>query len=94
VARVAHAGTEILRACVDLGGTVSGEHGIGIEKRDALDLIFGIDDLAAMAKIKGCFNPTLLFNPDKVFPSSRRCAELLELAASSAASAMAAGSWI
>ena len=82
VRRVVDAGTAILRACVDLGGTVSGEHGIGLEKRDAMDLIFSADDLAAMAKVKGCFNPSLLFNPDKVFPSSRRCAELLELAAS------------
>jgi len=90
VRRVVDAGTAILRACVDLGGTVSGEHGLGLEKRDALDLIFSADDLAAMAKVKGCFNPSLLFNPDKVFPSSRRCAELLELAASG----VRAGAWI
>ena len=90
VRRVVDAGTAILRACVDLGGTVSGEHGIGLEKRDAMDLIFSVDDLAAMAKVKGCFNPSLLFNPDKVFPSSRRCAELLELAAG----AVRAGAWI
>jgi glycolate oxidase len=94
VRRVIAAGTDILRACVDLGGTVSGEHGIGLEKRDALDLIFGVDDLAAMAKVKGCFNPSLLFNPDKVFPSSRRCAELLELAAGAAGGAIRAGAWI
>lgn len=95
VRRVIDAGTAILRACVDLGGTVSGEHGIGLEKRDALNLIFDVDDLAAMAKVKGCFNPSLLFNPDKVFPSSRRCAELLEIAAAGAASTVAAGgAWI
>jgi len=90
VRRVVDAGTAILRACVDLGGTVSGEHGIGLEKRDAMDLIFSADDLAAMAKVKGCFNPSLLFNPDKVFPSSRRCGELLELAAG----AVRAGAWV
>jgi glycolate dehydrogenase FAD-linked subunit len=94
VRRVVAAGTDILRACVDLGGTVSGEHGIGLEKRDAMNLIFSIDDLAAMAKVKGCFNPSLLFNPDKVFPSSRRCAELLELTAGAAQRAMQAGAWI
>ena len=94
VRRVVEAGTDILRACVDLGGTVSGEHGIGLEKRNAMELIFGVDDLAAMAKVKGCFNPSLLFNPDKVFPSSRRCAELLELAAGTAANATLAGAWI
>jgi hypothetical protein len=55
-----------------------------------MDLIFSADDLAAMANVKGCFNPSLLFNPDKVFPSSRRCAELLELAAG----AVRAGAWI
>jgi glycolate oxidase len=94
VHRVMDAGTEILRACVDLGGTVSGEHGIGLEKRDALNLIFSADDLAAMAKVKGCFNPSLLFNPDKVFPSSRRCAELLELAAHASLLAAEAGAWV
>lgn len=94
VKRVVEAGTAILQACVDLGGTVSGEHGIGLEKRDALDLIFSADDLAAMAKVKGCFNPSLLFNPDKIFPSNRRCGELLELAAGAASRAAAAGAWI
>ncbi|HXM18623.1 MAG TPA: FAD-linked oxidase C-terminal domain-containing protein [Candidatus Tumulicola sp.] len=94
VRRVMTAGTEILKACVDLGGTVSGEHGIGLEKRNALDLIFSPDDLAAMAKLKGCFNPSLLFNPDKIFPSSRRCAELLELAAGGTRAAMEAGAWV
>lgn len=91
--KVVEAGTEILKTCVELGGTVSGEHGIGLEKRDNLELVFGVDDLAAMAKVKGCFNPTLLFNPDKVFPSSRRCAELLELAAGKAR-AVAGGAWV
>ncbi|HET9343166.1 MAG TPA: FAD-linked oxidase C-terminal domain-containing protein [Candidatus Eremiobacteraceae bacterium] len=94
VKRVVEAGTAILHACVDLGGTVSGEHGIGLEKRDALDLIFSVDDLAAMAKVKGCFNPTLLFNPDKIFPSNRRCGELLELAADSVMRATESGAWI
>jgi len=94
VRRVVEAGSAILHACVDLGGTVSGEHGIGLEKRDALDLIFSADDLAAMAKVKGCFNPSLLFNPDKIFPSNRRCGELLALAAGAAARASEAGAWI
>jgi glycolate oxidase len=94
VKRVMAAGTDILRACVDLGGTVSGEHGIGLEKRSAMDLIFGADDLAAMANVKGCFNPSLLFNPDKIFPSSRRCAELLELAANASRLSAEGGAWI
>jgi len=94
VKRVVEAGSAILHACVDLGGTVSGEHGIGLEKRDALDLIFSADDLAAMAKVKGCFNPTLLFNPDKIFPSNRRCGELLALAAGSVMRATESGAWI
>jgi glycolate oxidase len=76
IERVIEAGTELLRACVELDGTVSGEHGIGLEKRDALPLVFSTTDLATMARLKGCFDPRQLFNPDKIFPASLSCAEL------------------
>ncbi|MBF6589070.1 MAG: FAD-binding protein [Ktedonobacterales bacterium] len=76
IERVIAAGTELLRACVELGGTVSGEHGIGLEKRDALSLVFSTQDLAAMARLRGCFDPHALFNPDKIFPASMSCAEV------------------
>jgi glycolate oxidase len=73
---VIDAGTELLRACVDLGGTISGEHGIGMEKRDALALVFTTADLAAMVRLRSCFDPRALFNPDKLFPAGASCVEV------------------
>ncbi len=75
IERVIAAGNDLLRACVDLGGTVSGEHGIGLEKRDALTYVFTPRDLAAMARLRSCFDPRELFNPDKLFPPGVSCLE-------------------
>lgn len=79
VERVLRAGVEILQTCIDMGGTISGEHGIGLEKKEQMALIFSADDLAAMARLKASFNPRDLFNPDKVFPSRVSCAEVREV---------------
>ncbi len=68
--RVIEAGHEMARYCVELGGAVSGEHGIGIEKNDALSLMFNDDDLEAMAKLKRTFDPDHMMNPGKVFPTA------------------------
>lgn len=76
IERVIEAGNELLRACVEMGGTVSGEHGIGMEKRDALPLVFSTEDLAAMARLRTCFDPRELFNPEKLFPASQSCVEV------------------
>ncbi|MDI3340398.1 MAG: FAD-linked oxidase C-terminal domain-containing protein [Sphaerobacter sp.] len=76
IERVLRAGTDLLTYCVERGGTVSGEHGIGLEKKDYLTLIFTPDDLAAMAGLKRSFDPLAYFNPDKVFPTSFSCGEL------------------
>jgi len=65
-ARVRKAGTEILRSCVDAGGTISGEHGIGLEKLDEMSFIFSRDDIAAMWKLKNAFDPAGQLNPGKV----------------------------
>ncbi len=62
------AGEEILRACVSLGGTISGEHGIGLQKLAAMHEIFGPADLAAMRKVKQVFDPSGLLNPGKKIP--------------------------
>jgi glycolate oxidase len=62
------AGAEIMRRCIELGGTVSGEHGIGLEKREYLPLMYAPADLAAMLKVKGVFDPRGLCNPGKIFP--------------------------
>ena len=73
VKRVMAAGGDILRACVRAGGTLTGEHGIGIEKQEFLDLVFSADDLHAMHKIRAVFNPDGLVNPGKLFPSGGTC---------------------
>ncbi len=76
VEAIVHAGTEILRTCIAMGGTISGEHGIGYEKRETLSLVFSTDDLAAMARVRATFDPRQLFNPDKIFPSGMTCGEV------------------
>jgi glycolate oxidase len=76
VGAVIDAGSAILAACIDLGGTISGEHGIGYEKRDSLSLVFTAADLAAMARVRDVFDPARLFNPDKIFPSGVGCGEV------------------
>ena len=73
VKRVLAAGGDILRACVRMGGTLTGEHGIGIEKQEFLDLVFSPDDLDTMAKIRAVFNPDGVLNPGKLFPSGGTC---------------------
>lgn len=73
--RVLEAGAEILRACVEAGGTITGEHGVGIEKAGFMSLVFSEEDMAAMKKARAAFGPTDLFNPCKVFPSRAGCGE-------------------
>jgi glycolate oxidase len=70
------AGTDILTACIALGGTISGEHGIGFEKRESLSKVFSSDDLATMGRVREVFDPERLFNPDKIFPSGAVCGEV------------------
>jgi glycolate oxidase len=67
---------EILQRCVEVGGTLSGEHGIGLEKRQFMSLLFSEQDLDAMHQLKEVFNPENLLNPNKIFPSHRGCREL------------------
>jgi glycolate oxidase len=75
VARVLAASREILEACVALGGSVTGEHGIGVEKIRELALLFGEDDLRAMTRVRGVFDPAQRANPHKIFPDARACVE-------------------
>lgn len=70
------AGEEILRACVSLGGAISGEHGIGLEKQNLMPLMFTDDDLEAMKKVRIAFNPNGLCNPGKIFPTGKSCGEV------------------
>jgi glycolate oxidase len=66
--RVEAAHDELVEACVEAGGTITGEHGVGLEKRKYMPLIFTPDDLERMALVRAAFNPTGLFNPGKVLP--------------------------
>jgi glycolate oxidase len=75
--QVEHAGEEMLHAVVELGGTLSGEHGIGIEKNAFMPWIYGPDDLDAMLRVKRVFDPEGLFNPGKIFPDPEREPKLI-----------------
>jgi FAD/FMN-containing dehydrogenase len=68
-------GAEILRICVAAGGALSGEHGIGLEKRDHMCLLFSESDLEAMRWVHDVFDPDDRCNPGKQIPSPRACAE-------------------
>jgi glycolate oxidase len=65
----------ILRLCVDNGGSITGEHGVGREKQEALGYMFSEPDLATMQRVRCAFDPQGIANPDKVFPRPRLCAE-------------------
>ncbi len=69
-------GAAILRLCVQVGGVLTGEHGVGVEKRDLMSEQFSESDLAHQERLKCAFDPTGLLNPGKVFPVLHRCAEL------------------
>jgi FAD/FMN-containing dehydrogenase len=73
--RVFAAGAEILAFCVSVGGVITGEHGVGTEKRDYIGLVFGEADLAAMARVRASFDPQGVCNPGKIFPTTRFCYE-------------------
>jgi glycolate oxidase len=77
VEHVIIAGHEILQACVRMGGSVTGEHGIGIEKLGLMEFAFSPAALEAMADLRGAFNPEGLCNPHKVLPTERGCVEVL-----------------
>jgi glycolate oxidase len=72
-ARVHRAGEEIVGVCLRNGGALSGEHGIGVEKRDLMRASFTELDLDAQARLKEVFDPTGVFNPTKLLPAGSRC---------------------
>ena len=67
---------EILTACIDAGGSITGEHGVGVDKACAMPLMFGPDDLDAMQRLRRAFDPAGLANPGKLFPTPRLCGEV------------------
>jgi glycolate oxidase len=74
--RVLDLGEEIMRLCVDAGGTITGEHGVGYEKRDYMAWIFSDDDMQVMSQLKLAFRSAEGFNPGKIFPTSKGCGEV------------------
>jgi glycolate oxidase len=69
-------GADILKLCVEVGGVLTGEHGVGVEKRDLMPAMFNETDLAQQQRLKCAFDAEGLLNPGKVFPKLHRCAEL------------------
>jgi glycolate oxidase len=95
--RVLRASDEIVRLCISVGGALSGEHGIGLEKREFMPLVFTDDDLAAQACIRTAFDPEGRMNPHKVLPEGARCGDFAMARGTDAAQAAASlpeGSWI
>src|SRR5207249_10118325 len=73
--RARAAGRATLGACVALGGSLTGEHGIGVEKMAQMPLLFGPDALAAMVRLRAVFDPEGRANPHKIFPDAKVCVE-------------------
>jgi glycolate oxidase len=71
--KVVEASHEMVHAAIAAGGTLSGEHGIGLEKRDLMSKVFDPDDLDAQARVREAFDPSGLLNPGKVLPEGSRC---------------------
>jgi glycolate oxidase len=69
-------GAETMARCIAVGGSITGEHGVGLEKRDFMPLMYSPEDLEAMRKLKQVWNPEGLLNPGKIFPTSKSCVEV------------------
>lgn len=87
--RVVEAGAATLRACIELGGSITGEHGVGLEKKAYIGLLFNEADLEAMSRVRKSFDPDGRFNPAKLFPTPASCGEVRLQPAS-----IPAGLWI
>jgi glycolate oxidase len=87
--RVIEAGAATLRACIDLGGSITGEHGVGLEKKAYIGLLFNEADLEAMSRVRRAFDPDGRFNPAKLFPTPISCGEISRQPAN-----IPAGLWI
>ncbi len=84
VRHVKEAGRELMETCVKAGGTISGEHGVGFDKRELLPLIFSDADMNAMLQVRAAFDPLGLMNPGKIIPILRGCGEARAVAGISA----------
>jgi glycolate oxidase len=73
--RTVKAAGEIIEFCVEMGGTLTGEHGVGMEKNELMRLMFSEEDLELMRQVRAVFNPDGRLNPDKVLPLGKGCGE-------------------
>jgi FAD/FMN-containing dehydrogenase len=89
---VRQAGREIMETCVRAGGSITGEHGVGLDKSSYLPLIFSNDDLAAMMQVRAAFDPLGLCNPGKIIPAPKGCGEARAVATVTEPLAVASGS--
>jgi glycolate oxidase len=74
--RAMHTAEEIIRYCVEIGGTLTGEHGIGMEKSELMPLLFSDSDFDLMRRVHDAFNPSCILNPAKMFPLNKGCGEI------------------
>lgn len=70
------ASDEIIQFCIDMGGSITGEHGVGMEKDRLMPMMFTESELEVMRRIREAFNPGGLLNPEKIFPSKKGCGEI------------------
>ena len=89
VRRVKEAGRELMQVCVAAGGTITGEHGVGLDKRELLPLVFSDADMDAMLRVRAAFDPLGLCNPGKIVPMLRGCGEGKAVASDNGAAAEA-----
>jgi len=73
---VQEASREILQFCIDVGGSITGEHGVGLEKRDMMPQLFSEENLDVMISLRNAFNGAELLNPEKLLPVPRMCREI------------------
>jgi glycolate oxidase len=88
-ARVVAAANEIMKHCIAVGGALTGEHGVGMEKNELMPLMFTPDDLDLMRRVRAAFNPTGLLNPGKVLPLGKGCGEIRALPPPASATTLA-----
>jgi len=74
--RALHASEEIMEYCISIGGSITGEHGVGMEKRHLMPRLFTEEDLDVMASLRSAFNSENILNPDKLLPTPRMCKEI------------------
>jgi glycolate oxidase len=77
--RAIQAGSEVLKICADVGGSITGEHGVGVEKMEDMRFIFTEEEMDAQIRIRDIFNPDNLCNPGKIFPKPARCVEMKQI---------------